>query len=256
MNIKQVAVQLYTVRDYIKTPKDIVESLKKIKSIGYDAVQISGMGPISEDELMRILDGEGLICCATHENGMKILKEPEAIVERLRKLRCHYTAYPFPSGVKLETLADVEALAASLNDAGRILHKFGMVLTYHNHNIEFRSFDSRLMLEVLYEKTDPRYLQGEIDVYWVQYGGGNPADWCRRLKGRLPLLHLKDYMTTINNQPTFAEVGYGNLNWKDILSAAEDAGCQWFIVEQDICSVNPFESLKMSFEYIKANLCI
>ena len=46
MKIQQVAAQLFTVRDYIKTPADVAVSMKKIRQIGYQAVQVSGMGPI------------------------------------------------------------------------------------------------------------------------------------------------------------------------------------------------------------------
>ncbi len=255
MKIGQVVAQLYTVRDFIKMPADIAASLTKISRIGYKAVQVSGMGPIEESELMKLLDGEGLICCATHEPSDKLLAQPQAIVERLQKLNCKYTAYPSPGGRKLETLDDVRQLAHELNQAGKVLSEAGLVLTYHNHNIEFQRFDGKLMLEVLYEETDPRYLQGEIDTYWVQYGGGDSVEWCRKLKSRLPLLHLKDYITTAERKPTFAEIGYGNLNWKAIISEAESSGCEWYIVEQDTCSGDPFDSLKMSFDYIRDNLC-
>ncbi len=252
MKIAQVAAQLYTVRDYSKTAPDLAQTLKKIRAIGYQAVQISGVGPIPEAEIMAMLKGEGLVCCATHEGN--ILTEPNKVVERLRKLGCRYTAYPYP-GVKLETLEDVKDLARRLNAAGRIMADAGQVLAYHNHNIEFRKFGGRLMLDVLYEETDPAFLQGEPDTFWVQYGGGSPEEWCRKLAGRLPLLHMKDYGVTPDSKQTFAEVGNGNLNWKAIVKAAETSGCKWYIVEQDVCPGDPFDSLKMSFDYIKANLC-
>src|SRR5208283_1385186 len=75
MKIKQVAAQLYTVREFAKTPAEIGQTLKKIRAIGYQAVQLSGLGPISESELVAILKGEGLVCCATHEDGNMILNE-------------------------------------------------------------------------------------------------------------------------------------------------------------------------------------
>lgn len=253
MKISQVAAQLYTVRDYCKTVADLGETLKKIRAIGYQAVQISGVGPIPEEDIVRMLNRTDLICCATHEGN--ILTEPEKVVTRLRKLNCRYTAYPYPGGVKLETLADAKDLAHRLNAAGRVLSDAGQVLTYHNHNIEFRKVEGRLILEVLYAETDPAFLQGEIDTFWVQYGGGSPEDWCRKLAGRLPLLHLKDYGVTPENAHTFAEIGNGNLNWKAIIKAAEKSGCEWYIVEQDTCPGNPFDSLKLSFDYIKEHLC-
>jgi sugar phosphate isomerase/epimerase len=49
-----------------------------------------------------------------------------------------------------------------------------------------------------------------------------------------------------------AEVGEGNLNWPRILDAAKKAGVEWYIVEQDICERDPFDSLKISLENLKA----
>ena len=133
MKIERVAAQLYTVRDFIKTPPEIAASMKRVRKIGYQAVQVSGMGPIAEEELLRILDGEGLTCCATHEPGERILKEPQRVVDTLRKLKCRHTAYPYPGGIKFDTLASVKEFAAKLNASGKVLHDAGLVLSYHNH---------------------------------------------------------------------------------------------------------------------------
>jgi sugar phosphate isomerase/epimerase len=254
MKINQVAAQLYTLRDQIKTPADIAVSMKKVREIGYTSVQVSGMGPIEESELMKILDGEGLTCCATHEPGDVIRKSPEIVVERLNKLSCKYTAYPYPSGVDFSNPNDVSSLASDLDKAGAALREAGQVLGYHNHAIEFLRVGGKTLLETIYDTTNSENLVGEIDTYWVQYGGGDPVAWCERLAGRLPLIHLKDYGYLPENKPAFAEIGCGNLDFKKIVSAAEASGCEWFIVEQDTCSGDPFDSLKMSFDYIRDHL--
>ena len=90
----------------------------------------------------------------------------------------------------------------------------------------------------------------EIDTYWIQHGGGDPASWIRKLKGRLPLVHLKD-MGISKGKQVMTEVGEGNLNWQEILSACKDAGLIWYIVEQDICQRDPFESLGISLRNLK-----
>ena len=255
MKINQVAAQLYTVRDSIQTAQGFLESVRKVRKIGYQAVQLSGLGPIPEADVATMLADEGLVCCSTHENSQQMLDEPAAIAERVKKYGCTSTAYPGPSGVKLEGLGDVVALAKRLNAAGKVMLEHGVTLSYHNHHMEFRRFGGKLMLEVLYDETDPRYLQGELDTYWVQYGGGDPVAWCERLKGRLPLLHMKDYKITAKNEPMYAEIGQGNLDWKRIVAAAEASGCRWYVVEQDDCDGDPFESLKMSFEHVRDHLC-
>ena len=256
MKISQVAAQLYTLRDYCKTPADIAQTLKKVRAIGYEAVQVSGIAPIAEPDLKALLDGEGLICCATHEGTQKILEEPQAIIDRLNQLDCKYTAVPSPGGYDVSTLEAVRDFALKMNSAGQALQDAGKVLTYHNHHFEFVKFGDRTMLEIFYDETNPQNLQGEPDTYWIQYGGGDPVAWCKKLSGRLPLLHLKDYgIDAETKQPVFREIGYGTLNWQELIPAAEASGCQWFIVEQDTCPGDPFDSLRMSFDFIKGNLC-
>ena len=255
MKIEQVALQLYTLRDHLKTPADIADTLRKVRGIGYEAVQASGLGPIPEAELLDILDGEGLKLCATHEPSDKILAEPQAVVERLKKLGCAYTAYPYPGGIDFADHAQLRALVEKLEAAGIVLHEAGQVLTYHNHAIELVRMGDTTMLDFLYAQTNADYLQAEIDTYWIQYGGGDPVAWCEKLAGRLPLLHMKDYAFTTDNKPVFAEIGSGNLDWKKIIAAAEGSGCQWFIVEQDSCPGDPFDSVTQSYQYISEHLC-
>lgn len=254
MKLDQVAAQLYTCRDLLQTPADIAATLRRLREVGYTAVQISGMGPIAEEELNTILDSEGLVCCATHESSDAILNEPQKVIERLQKLRCAYTAYPYPSGIDFTSRESVDGLIRKLDAAGAAMAAAGITLCYHNHNHEFRKLGGRTILDRIYDNTNPKHLQGEPDTFWVHYGGGENVEWCEKLAGRLPLIHLKDYRTNDENQHAFCEVGSGNLNFARIIAAAEKSGCKWFIVEQDTCPGDPVDSLRQSFEYIKANL--
>lgn len=255
MKIQQVAVQLYTLREHLKTPADIAASLQKVRAIGYQAVQVSGVGPIAEADLVRLCRDNGLTICATHEGGDKILNEPQAVVDRLKRLDARITAYPHPAGISFSTLDNVMDFCRRLNRAGKVLHEAGLTLCYHNHHTEFQRLAGKPVLEIIFAETDPRYLQGEPDTYWVQHGGGDPVGWCERLKGRLPILHLKDYTVLPDNRVTFTEIGNGNLNWQRIIAAADASGCQWYAVEQDTCPGDPFVSIRQSFDFIRENLC-
>ena len=255
MRPAQIAAQLYTCRDLLKTPAEIATTLRRLRQVGYTAVQVSGMGPIREEELNAILDGEGLVCCATHEPSAQILAEPDRVIERLRKLRCTITAYPFPGGVDLACEASVAALIAGLDKAGAAFAAAGMHLCYHNHSLEFRKLGGRTILDRIYAETAPAHLGAELDTYWVQHGGGDPAAWCRRMAGRMPVIHLKDYVINAKNEPQFCEIGAGNLDMPGIVAAAEAAGCRWFIVEQDICPGDPVDSLALSHRHLVEHVC-
>ncbi|MCD4699463.1 MAG: sugar phosphate isomerase/epimerase, partial [Phycisphaerae bacterium] len=100
--------------------------------------------------------------------------------------------------------------------------------------------------------TDPENLKAEIDTYWVQAGGGDPAEWIRKYAGRLPVLHVKDMIISADVKQRFAEIGEGNLNWHAILTAAKDAGVEWYCVEEDDCyERDPFDALKISLDNLR-----
>jgi len=133
----------------------------------------------------------------------------------------------------------------------RKLKTYGLSFSYHNHSWELQKYGDRTVLDILYGESDPDVFNAEIDTYWIQHGGGDPAAWIRAVKGRIPLLHLKD-MAVGPDGPMMAEVGEGNLNWAAILAAAQEAGVEWYLVEQDVCQRDPFDSLKISFDNLRA----
>lgn len=254
MKIEQIAIQLYTLRDFTKNPEDFSTTLKRVREIGFRAVELAGTAGLTPAEAAKIVRNAGLQICASHESMELILKQPQSVVDRLGELGITHAVYAYPAGVEMSDVAQVEKMIADIDAAGAVLHRAGMTLCYHNHALEYFQHDGRTVLEEIFARTSPEHLQAELDIHWVQAGGGNPAEECRRLTGRLPLLHVKDYTVTARGERIFAEVGYGNLNITEILAAAEASGCQWFIVEQDTCPGDPFECISRSFDYLK-DLC-
>ena len=254
MKINQVAATLYTVRDHCGTASDLAETARKVRAIGYQAIQHPWTCPVPAIEVVKIMANEGLTICSSHEPSAKILDEPGKVAERLNQLGCRLTAYPYPHGIDFSDRSAILGLVRKLEAAGATLRAAGITLGYHNHEIEFLPFEGTTILDYLYSHTDARHLVAEPDTYWVHAGGGDCVEWCRKLAGRLPFIHLKDYMMTIDRKPIWCEIGRGTLPFPRIIAEAERSGCEWFIVEQDTCPGDPFESLRQSFEHIKSRL--
>ena len=89
-----------------------------------------------------------------------------------------------------------------------------------------------------------------LDTYWLAFSGINPAKFIRERKGFISCVHLKD-LKVVAGQPAYAEVGNGNIDWDDVLAACEEAEVKYAFVEQDSCDGNPFDSLKMSYDFLK-----
>ena len=253
LRINQVALQLYTLRDFCKTLPDFTATVKKITDIGYRAVQLSGVA-VPALEAKKVLDDAGVTICATHEPSQEILDKPEAVCERLKAIGVKHTAYPYPANVDFKSEDAVRTLVKKLDAAGAVFAKNGLSLSYHNHAIEMTSFGDTTVLDFIYRETKPENLKGELDTYWIQHGGGDPAAWIEKLSGRVPVLHFKDYGFGKDDKPFFAEVGHGNLNWARIFAATAKAGTEWVAVEQDSCPGDPFVSVKKSYDFLKSKL--
>ena len=247
----QIACQMYTLREFTKTPADIAKTMKRLRAAGYEAVQLSALGPIDPKELASILRGEGLTCCATHTTVERLNNDTERFVEEHKLWNCRYTAIGgfFPKGdITAQHWID---FAKQYNAAAGKLAGSGISVGYHNHSHELVKYDGKQALQHLIEYLDPG-VWFEIDTYWITHGGGDPIEWINKVAGRIPCVHLKDMSIRHDRTQYMAEVGVGNLNWRGIIDACKRAGVQWYIVEQDdTYGIDPIESLRISFEYLK-----
>jgi len=246
-----VAAQVYTVRESLKTPAEVAKSLKKVADIGYTAIQ-DGFAQMDPKEAMKAVRDSGLKLVSVGTTWDRCLQGLDELVEEARLANCHHLVIPglsreyySPDGLKrfLDELASIAPM----------LRQEKLDICYHNHNHELAKYGGKAWLEMLYQQADPALLKAEIDTYWVQAGGGDPAAWIRMCAGREPLLHLKDMIITPEREQRFAEIGEGNLNWPGILAAASAGGVEWYIVEQDRCyDRDPFESLAVSLRNLQA----
>lgn len=247
-----IAAQLYTLREFTRTPADIARTLARVRKIGYEAVQVSGTGPIDPHEMAKILQNEGLTCCATHTSLDRVRDQTQQVIDEQKLWGCAYTAIGgfFPKDPTRQTWLD---FIQQYNEIARRFAGSGVALGYHNHSHELERFEGKTAMRMLVDDLSSD-IWIEIDTYWIAHGGGDPAAWIDRCKGRIPCVHLKDMAIGRSNgdrTQLMAEVGEGNLNWPAILQSCRDAGVQWYIVEQDTCQRDPFESLEISLKNLR-----
>jgi len=250
MKKSQIAAQCYTLRDYMHTASSIDRAFAKLREIGFEAVQISGTSANPAD-IKKYADLNGLVICATHDSGDMIMGNTDALIEKLNLYNCKHTAFPCPFEWQVVDYDAVIELAENLEAAAVKMAAAGKVLSYHNHNHEFRKINGERILDIIYANAP--HLKAEIDTYWVQMGGCNPVDYVKKYAGRQEIFHLKDFGVLYPRNSIMVPIGDGNLNWNEILPAAEAGGVEWFIIEQDTCHKDQFESLKDSFDYLVKN---
>ncbi|BBH24661.1 sugar phosphate isomerase [Paenibacillus baekrokdamisoli] len=249
MRRNQIAAQLYTLRDFAHTAEELDAALKKVRAIGYDAVQVSGIGPIPYAEVKEICGAHQLKICATHISFDRLVNELDSVIEQHLAWNCRYVGL---GGLPVEYRtgkAGYTAMGKLLTEIGSKLTEAGLQLIYHNHKFEFEKFEGKTGMDWLLESSDPEHVGFELDTYWVQAGGADPVEWIRKVEGRMKVIHLKD-MAIVNDNQVFSEIGAGNMNFPAIIEACRDTGVQWYVVEQDECAGDPFESLAISYRYL------
>lgn len=246
----RIAAQMYTIREFCKTPADTARSLEKLAKIGYSAVQVSGVGPIEPRELRKLLDANGLVCPVTHTSWQRLQEDLQGLIEELKTLGATSTAVGYMPG-EFHNRDGAVRFAQGLEKAGATMRAQGILLGYHNHSFEFEKYDGELCWNLIFQNTTRQNVFAEIDTYWVQHGGADPAYWIGQFAGHIPVVHFKD-LGVLQEKQVMLEVGEGNLNWPRILEACEKAGVAWAAVEQDNCNGrDPFESLGISLRNLK-----
>lgn len=134
--------------------------------------------------------------------------------------------------------------AAALNRLGKESVEAGVGPVYiHNHQSEFTTTYSdggvtKPAWQIVMERTDPRYVNAEIDVFWSSDAlrddtGAQTAGYINRFPDRVRLLHIKD---GINIVPTAAgsprATGTGELDFRPIFEAAKGR-VQYYHQEHD-----------------------
>ena len=263
-----VAVQLYSVRDNMKA--DMRGTLKEIKKMGYAGVEFAGLFDHKPEEVKAMCEEIGLVPVSAHVPYVNMLEDVEKVFSDYSTIGGKYVAIPHVGADYRPDGAKFLDLISSIPEISKVAKKYGITLLYHNHDFEFTKFEGKYGLDYMYETVSADDLQTELDVCWVKVSGEDPAAYIRKYSGRTPIVHLKDYVGTKNQNMyeligvdkkveadkrefEFRPVGSGVQDFPAILKASEDSGATWVVVEQDRPSMGKtaMECAKTSIEYLK-----
>ncbi|MCQ2427556.1 MAG: sugar phosphate isomerase/epimerase [Clostridia bacterium] len=264
-----VAIQVYSVRE--DAAADLDATLKSLKEFGYDGVEFAGMYGKAPAEIKAACDKYGLTPISAHVPFVDMLKDPMGVLSAYAEIGCKYVAVPYLIPEHRPGTPNFEYVVSFIEILAKAAKKLGMQMLYHNHDFEFLKIDGKYALDVLYDTVPADLLKTELDTCWVNVGGEKPADYIRKYTGRAPVVHLKDFYgeksddmyeligieSKAPKRPDgfeFRPVGSGLQNFPEILEAAEDAGAEWVIVEQDKPSMGltALECAKKSREYLRS----
>lgn len=245
--LSRIGIQLYTVRRDLA--RDVEGTLAKLAAIGFKEVEFAGYPQGTGTSLRAILDRNGLAAPSGHVSLQSLRADWGRMLDEAAAVGQRYIVVAYLDAGERRTIDDWKRIAGLFNQAGEASRARKIQFAYHNHDFEFAPIDGKIGFDVLLAETDPRLVQFEMDLYWITKGGKDPLDYFAKYPGRFPLWHIKD-MTPAPARG-FADVGKGTIDFKRIFRRAGQAGAKHYFYEQDETPGTPFDSAKVSYEYLK-----
>jgi sugar phosphate isomerase/epimerase len=239
--MSRVGLMLYTLR--AECARDLEGTLRAVREIGYEGVELFDLHGHRPDELRALLDELGLAVCARHAGLGAIETDLDGLAGELRavgsdRLVLAWIAPPATADEADAAVARIAALASRVRDAG-------LRLGFHNHDGELRRLDDgRTVLDRLVELGEDQ-LFFEVDLGWAWFAGVEPAGLVARLTPRVPLVHVKDLAP--HSDRRFVPVGDGEVEYRQVLPALEGLGIEWLLVEQDEVGEPALDAVRRSF---------
>ncbi len=261
--IDKVGVQLYTVRDAMKT--DVPGTLAKVAAIGLKEMEFAGYFNHSAKEIRAMLDKNGLTSPSSHVQYDMIEKHLPETLDVAHEIGQTFIVCPHIDEKLRQTADGYKKIAELFNKTGEASKKAGIQFAYHNHYWEFepdKALGGKFAYDYLLESTDKNFVKFEMDLCWISVAGQDPVAYFKRYPGRFPLVHVKDMKKLPNVKPeqiatlnmdevqkSMTSVGDGIIDWKRIFANAETGGIEHYFIEND-SPKEAFADIKASYAYL------
>lgn len=250
-----IGIQLYTLRNHTKTAQDFDTTLARLEKMGVDTVQISAIGDIPGEAQRDILRAHNMKCCVTHKSYDKINNNLDELIAEHKLIDCDALGIGSAPDEFRGNKKNVLKFIEFADGVGRKLKENGMTFHYHNHNFEFyRLMDSKFcMMDFLINDTDPETFKFIPDLAWIHYAGADPVEMLYKMKGRVKVVHFKDYIFEGNGDRRFVTLGNGYVDLEACYKACIDLEIPYIMYEHDIDwpDDDPFKACEQSWDYLK-----
>jgi sugar phosphate isomerase/epimerase len=240
---KPIALQLYTVREDLKT--DFTGVMRRIADIGYAGVEpILDIPGTTIPEAVKLLHELYLAAPSAHA-PLPLGANKNRVLDYLAAFDCKLL-FPSTNRDLFSTIDGVKKVCDEFNAAQAVAAENEITIGVHNHWWEFQQVDGQNAFELMLEYLDPGVVF-QVDTYWVKTAGFDPVQVVRDLGSRAPSLHIKDGPAA-KDVPQVA-AGEGVMDFPSIIQAAEDTA-EWLVVELDYCATNMLEAVEKSYRYL------
>ncbi len=252
----EIGLQLYSLRNEFKT--EVPGNLKMISGWGIREIEGGGTYGLPIEDYKKLLSQNKLKMVSVGADFKQLKENPQAAVDEAKAFGAKYVVcFWIPHDGDAFTLDNMKEAVSVFNTAGKLLKENGLSLCYHPHGFEFRPYQGATLFDYLVKETDPRYLNFEMDVFWVKHPGQDPVALLKKYPSRFLLMHLKDRKHgTEGNQNGKADdetnvvLGTGDVGIAEIMKEAKKAGVKHYFIEDE--SSHSVNQIPQSLAFLKS----
>ena len=207
-------------------------TLKQAVEFGFSEIEGGSDFASSPKEFLTFCKEIGIKPIASGSSLEPMMKDPQKLFDDQNELGMKYIVcyWPWMGGPPFK-LDHCKKSVEMLNELGAKAKTNGLQLLWHNHDNEFHEMEDGLPFDYLMNHTDPKLVQCELDIYWVKKGGGDPLEFLKKYKGRIPVLHVKDMAA--GPEQDFICPGRGIIDFAPIFAEARKQKIEHYFVERD-----------------------
>ncbi len=251
----EIGLQLYSLRNQFK--EDVPGTLAKIKEMGIHEIEGGGTYGLSMDEYKKLLADNELEMVSVGIDFQQLMDDPQPAIDNAKAFGAKYiVCFWIPHPGDTFTIEHTQKAIDAFNTGGKKIQENGLSFCYHPHGFEFRPYEDGTLFDYLIKKTDPKYVNYEMDVFWVKQPGQDPVALLKKYPERFTLLHLKDRAPgTPNSQDGHADddtnvvLGSGDVGIAAIMEQAQKNGVKHYFIEDE--SSHSVQQIPQSLDYLK-----
>ncbi len=234
-----VGLQLYSLRDQFS--KDVPGTLNEVKMLGIKYAELAGTYGLPPEKFTQELAARGVKPISAHFAYERYRDDAEGVVKEAKALGLEYAGCAWiPHTGDFDEKTCREAIAI-FNKAGEAMAKQGLRFFYHVHGFEFQPYGQGTLLDLLFQETSPKFVNYEMDIFWIVFPGQDPVKLLEKYPSRWQLMHLKDMrkgtqtgaLTGGTDVKNDAALGQGLMDLPAILRAAKKVGVKWYFIEDE-----------------------
>ena len=234
-----VGLQLYSLREQFA--KDVPGTLDEVKSFGIKYAEVAGTYGLAPEKFKAELAARGIKPIGAHFAYEKYRDDPESVAAEAKALGLEYAGCAWiPHKGDFDEKTCREAITV-FNKAGEAMAKHGLKFFYHVHGFEFQPFGQGTLLDLLFKETNPKFVNYEMDIFWIVFPGQDPVKLLQKYPNRWHLMHLKDMrkgtqtgaLTGGTDVKNDSALGEGLMDLPAILRAAKQVGVKWYFIEDE-----------------------